>query len=79
MDHKPLIYHFARCGYSRMLVALCEDALKRRGNEPAVVFWRAFGAAREGNFAQAIRDCESLKSRRDSEYAALVALSVYHR
>ncbi len=43
------------------------------------MFWRAYGLAREGNFAAALRDCDALRSRRDSEYAALVAAAHYHR
>lgn len=79
MDARPLVHHYARCGSSRLLVALCDEQLKRRGQEPYLVFWRAYGSAREGNFAAALRDCESLRGRRDSEYAALVAAAYYHR
>ncbi len=71
--------HYARCGYGRTLISFCDDQLKRRGQDPFFLFWRAFGAAREGNFAAALRDCESLRGRRESEYAALVAMAHYHR
>ena len=78
-DAKALVNFYLRVGYGRQLIALCDDTLKRRGTDPVLTFWRAFGSAREGNFAAAIRDAESLRSRKDSELAALTALVYYHR
>jgi hypothetical protein len=79
VELKALVNFYLRAGYSRQLIALCDDSLKRRGTDPVLVFWRAFGSAREGNFAAAIRDCESLRTRKDAEFAALTALVYYHR
>jgi tetratricopeptide (TPR) repeat protein len=78
METRALIAHYARQGYGRQLVELCDNTLKRAGASSAVSFWKAYGAAREGNFVQAVRECVALRSRRDSEYAALVALVYYH-
>jgi hypothetical protein len=78
-EAKATALHYARCGYGRTLIVFCDDQLKKRGQDPFFVFWRAFGSAREGNFSAAVRDCEALRGRRESEYAALVAMAHYHR
>jgi hypothetical protein len=48
MDPRPVILHYVRQGYGRQLATLCDDSLKRRGNESTTVFWKAYAAAREG-------------------------------
>src|SRR4051812_47799063 len=79
MDPRPLIHAHLRAGYSRQVVVAADDALKRRGNDGGLQFWRAFAVAREGNYAAAIRDLEALRAKRDTEYAALTALVYLHR
>jgi hypothetical protein len=101
-DPKPLVAYYMRAGYYRQAVALCEDSLKRRGNDAYFVYWKAYALACEGlfriglctdkcrptcqvhtrsgagNFSGAIRDAEGLRGKRDTEYAALVALRHFH-
>ena len=76
---RAVLHHALRSGFGRQLVTLCDDLLKRRGFDASLVFWRSLGAAREGNLAAAIKDAESLRGRRDADYAALVALATYCR
>jgi hypothetical protein len=77
-EARAMVLALARAGCSRSLVAAADDAMKRRGTEPALLFWRAYGAAREGNVVAALRDCDALRSRREAEYAALLAAAHYH-
>ena len=77
-DPRPLALAYARLGYARQLSIICEDAIKRRGNEPLFVLLHALAQAREGGYNSAIREVETLKSRRDSEFAVHTALIVLH-
>lgn len=43
-----MIQCYARLGLGKQLAILCDDSLKRRGNEATTVFWKAYAAAREG-------------------------------
>lgn len=79
VNPRTLALYYARCGFSRTLITLCDDILKKRGNDAQLIFWRAFGYAREGNFAAALRDCDSLRGKKESEYAGLVASLHYQR
>ena len=76
---RAFLHHALRSGFGRQLIVLCDELLKQRGYDASLVFWRAFGYAREGNFSAAIRDAESLRGRRDADYAALIALSMYYQ
>lgn len=79
IESRAYIHYYVRCGYSRTLINYTADQLKRRGGESWIVFWRAFGLAREGNIVAALRDCDTLKNKRDAEYAALLAMVHYHQ
>ena len=76
---RAYVHYLLRSGSGRRLTTTCDELLKRRGFDASLVFWRALGAAREGNLAAAIRDVESLRGRRDADYAAVVALVTYYR
>ena len=42
------INYCCREGYHRQLQTVCLDSLKKYGNDPALVFWKAFGMLMEG-------------------------------
>lgn len=74
-----LVSYYLRLGYARPVIALVDEAVKRRGADPQLLFWRAFAYAREGNHAAAIRDAEAARSKAELEYPALLALRHYHK
>jgi hypothetical protein len=48
VDPKQLIPHYLRSGLARTVIQTVDDALKRRGNDAALTFWRAVAYGREG-------------------------------
>lgn len=47
---QTLINFYARAGMYRHIQAACNDALKKRGDDPVLLYWRAFGLIFEGNY-----------------------------
>jgi tetratricopeptide repeat protein 21B len=45
---QTVINFYAREGFYRHVQVTCEDALKKRGDDPVLIFWKAFGALHEG-------------------------------
>ena len=43
-----LINFYAREGFYRHVQAVCDDSLKKRGDDPVLIFWKAFGIVQEG-------------------------------
>lgn len=48
-ETQVLINYWARNGYWKQLQNVCNDALKKRGDDPVLIFWKAFGILNEGN------------------------------
>lgn len=48
MDVQALINFYTLKGFNRHVQTLCKDALKKRSNEPTLLFWRAFAMGAEG-------------------------------
>jgi tetratricopeptide repeat protein 21B len=44
-----LVRYYAREGYARQLQTVCSEVLKKRANDPLLVFWRAYGLILEGS------------------------------
>lgn len=53
-DVKALIDHYAQVGQYQHIQTVCDEVIKKRGNDAVLVFWRAFGAAMEGEH---LHDC----------------------
>lgn len=50
----------------------------KKGVDPILVFWRAFGIFNEGGVTEAIRELSRIQERREVQFAAAVALIYYH-
>lgn len=71
--------YYARAGYFRHIQTACADFFKRKpAPEPALVFWRAFGAMREGSINESIADLNTLRREGELQYAVLFALAHAH-
>ena len=46
---QALVRYYAREGYARQLQTVCQEVLKKKSNEPVLVFWKAYGLLMEGN------------------------------
>lgn len=51
----------------------------KKGVDPVLVFWKAFGIFKEGGTTEAIRELEMIQSRREIQFAATMALIFYHK
>lgn len=49
-ESQALINFYARQGFYRHIQAICNDSLKKRGDDPILIFWKAFGILQEGIF-----------------------------
>jgi len=45
---QTIVNFYAREGLYRHIQGLCNDALKKRGDDPVLLFWKAFGILFEG-------------------------------
>ena len=50
----------------------------KKGVDPVLVFWKAFGIFQEGSVTEAIRELSRIQERREVQFAAAVALIYYH-
>ena len=79
MDPKTLINYYIRKGWTQHVQSLCDKVLDKRGHDATLVFWRAFAIGLEGSYAEAIRELDNLKSKRDVEYPCIAALIHMHK
>lgn len=56
---------------------LCDLEL-RKGADPVLSFWRAYGIFKEGNVVEALREVQRIQERREVSLAATIALIYYH-
>jgi len=50
----------------------------KKGPDPILIFWKAFGIFQEGSVTEAIRELTRIQERREVQFAAAVALIHYH-
>jgi len=56
---------------------LCDVELEK-GQDPVLIFWKAYGIFNEGNVNEAIRELTRVQDRREIQFAAAQALIFYH-
>lgn len=79
MDPRVLINYYLRKGWYTHVQQLCEQLLEKKGRDPAILYWRAFGIVFERSYSSAIRELENLKRMgRDVELPCLHALIYAH-
>ena len=59
------------------VLTLCAQELEK-GQDPVLVFWKAYGIFNEGNVNEAIRELSRVQDRREIQFAAAQALIFYH-
>ncbi|PRP77845.1 tetratricopeptide repeat protein 21B-like [Planoprotostelium fungivorum] len=72
-ETQSLINFYAREKYWRHIQIVCNEGLRKRGDDPTLIFWKAFGILMEGSTGEAIRDLDSIKNKRDLSLAAASA------
>jgi len=76
---QALVNYYARSGYPRHIQTVCQEVLKKRPNEPVLLFWRAYGLILEGSYSEALRELEALQGAREVELAVPVAMIHAHK
>ncbi|OQS06545.1 hypothetical protein THRCLA_01407 [Thraustotheca clavata] len=77
-DPRVLINYYVRKGWFDHVQRHCESILDKKGSDPVIMFWRSFGIVMEGSLSSAIRELESLKSKREVELPCIHALIYTH-
>jgi tetratricopeptide repeat protein 21B len=49
---QALVNYYAREGQSRHIQTVCNEVLRKRPNDPLLIFWRAFGLLLEGSYSE---------------------------
>lgn len=78
LDPRVLINYYLRKGWYDHVQRLCENILEKKGSDPVILFWRAFGIVLERSYSSAIRELENLKKRKEVELPCLHALIYAH-
>jgi hypothetical protein len=71
------INYYAREKFWCSIRNLCDEEL-RKGQDPVLTFWKAFGIFKEGNITEAIRELSRVQDRREVSLACAIALIYYH-
>lgn len=78
LDPRVLINYYLRKGWYDHVQRLCESILEKKGSDPVILFWRAFGIVLERSYSSAIRELENLKKSKEVELPCLHALIFAH-
>eukprot|EP00736_Rhodelphis_marinus_P011266 Rmarinus@m.19544 len=62
-DVQALVNFYARVGYYRHIQTVCNEVLKKRTDDPVLLFWRAYGILMEGGTSECLRELEALLPR----------------
>ncbi|XP_061199524.1 tetratricopeptide repeat protein 21B isoform X2 [Neopsephotus bourkii] len=76
---QALLNYYCREGYFHHVRAAAEEALGRLGSDPVLIFYQAYGALREGDIQEGIRQLESIKSKQEVSLCAMMALIYAHK
>jgi len=73
------INYYCREKYYRHLQNACLESLKKYGNDPVLIFWKAFGVLMEDRPSEAIRELEGIKDKPDVLLCSTLALINAHK
>lgn len=78
-ERQALLNYFLRERLYHHAVEEADAQIVKRGNDPFLLFWRAFALGMEGAVHEAITDFDTLRSKRDYDYAVVLSLLHFHR
>lgn len=73
-----LVSYYLRSGYYRHAQTVCSETLKKRSNDPNMLFWRAVAMLKEGSGNEAVRELEGLLRRADAQMQLPVKVALLH-
>ena len=62
-----MVHYYLRSGYHRHAQTVCSEQLKKRANDPTMLFWRGVAMFKEGQATEAVRELETLSRRADAQ------------
>lgn len=75
---QSLILYYARKKLYHHVSTAAAQAMQKRTNDPALLFWRAYAALMEGHMSDALRDLDGLRTRNGVQLPALICLKHGH-
>ena len=78
-EFKPQIYYLIRHGYYEQLIKFCDTLLSKKGKDPVLVYWKAYGLGMSGNIPDCLRQLEGFQARKDMQYPVSLALLYFHK
>ena len=75
---QSLILYYARKQLYHHVFTAAAQAMQKRANDPALLFWRAYAALKEGHLSDAVRDLDGLRTRNGVQLPALICLKHAH-
>jgi tetratricopeptide repeat protein 21B len=60
-DVRVLINYYARVKWYSHVQSASNEILRKKGNDPVLLFWKTFGLACEGEYHESVRDFESIR------------------
>ena len=75
---QSLIFYFARKKLYHHVSLVATQALQKRANDAALLFWRAYAALKEGHLSDAASDLDGLRARNGVQLPSLICLKQVH-
>ncbi|KAM7154070.1 tetratricopeptide repeat protein 21B isoform 5-T5 [Macrochelys suwanniensis] len=79
LAQRALISYYCQEGYFRHVQEAANEGLKKFGNHPVFLFYRAYGMMMEGHVKEAIRELESIKNKQEVSLCTMMALIYAHK
>ncbi|XP_039350644.1 tetratricopeptide repeat protein 21B isoform X4 [Mauremys reevesii] len=79
LAQRALVSYYCQEGYFRHVQVAANEALKKFGNDPVFLFYRAYGMMLEGHVQEAIRELESIKNKQEVSLCTMMALICAHK
>lgn len=73
-----LINYYIRNDYCRHAQTVCNEVLKKRQNDPMMLFWRAVAMLKEGQPSEAVRELEGMARRADAQMSLPIKIALLH-
>jgi tetratricopeptide repeat protein 21B len=78
-DFKPLAYYYARRNHNDLLVQLCETNLAKKGKDPIILFWKAYGLGKCGYIKDCFKQLDIFHNRKDLQLPVTLAMLYFHK
>jgi hypothetical protein len=75
---QTLILYYARKRLYHHVSVTATQALQKRANDAALLFWRAYATLKEGHTSDALQDLDGLRTRNGVQLPALICCKQAH-